>query len=299
MSQFPLELWSQIIPLACMDGGATARALSATCHYLRSASLPYKHHFLKAGPTDKQFVSLARIVQGLRIEELPRVLALEATPTCVFDTGAGVQKLCNVDQASGDWDETVTNHLERILRRVHAVIEVLHLDVFTTNYANYKALYEFSFTNLREITLGGLHPFRPTDWFDYVDQCEFPALELFRITVDSVNGLTLCVPIQTPRLREVHILRSKPQHGLWTSMSMLFQLHPGAHFVVHVVPPSPLSIGYVHSLAQYKSNLQECRENVKVAGKENCLDLVETAPAMYEGEISHLYHLPSIPTPRL
>lgn len=299
MSQFPLELWNQIIPLACMDGGATARALSATCHYLRSASAPYKHLYLRAGPTDKQIVSLARIVQSLRTEELPRVLAVEATPRCVFDTGVGAQILRDTGQASEDWDKTVTIHLERILRRIHGVIEVLHLDIFTINYANYKALYEFPFTQLREITLGGLHPFRPRDWFNYVEQCAFPALELFRITVDSINGLALCVPIVTPRLREVHILRSKPQHSLWASMVVLFQLHPGVHFLVHVVPPSPHSIGYIHSLEQYVSSLQECRANVKAAGKEDCLDLVETAPTMYEGEISHLYHLPIVPSHRL
>ncbi|VDB96577.1 unnamed protein product [Peniophora sp. CBMAI 1063] len=299
MSQFPLELWNQIIPLACMDGGDTARALSATCRYLRSASTPYKHHFLRVGPTDRQIASLARILDDLRVQELPRVLAIQATPRCDFDTGAGFQRLYNVDQARGSWDETVTSQLTTILGKVHGVLEVLHLDVFTINYANYKALYVFPFTQLREITLGGLHPFRPRDWFDYLNQSKFPALELFRITVDNVNGLALCVPIHTPRLRRVHVLRSKPQHGLWASMVILLQLHPGTHFVVHVVPPSPFSIGYVHSLAQYKSNLQECRENVKTSGKEECLELVETAPAMYEGMISHLYHLPNIPSPRL
>jgi hypothetical protein len=249
-----------------MDDGAISRALPATCRYLRSASTPHKHHLLRVGPNDKQITSLVGIVRGLGTRELPRVLAIEAMPRCDFDNGADSQRLSNVDQTSGDWDETVTNHLESVLRRIHDVVEVLRLDIYTITSANFKALYAFSFAHLREITLGGLHPFRPRDCF--------PTFELFRITVDSVNGLTLCVPIQKPHLREVHILRSKPQHGLWISMSMLLQLHPGARFVVHFVPPSPLSIGYVHSLAQYKSNVQECQTNVKVAGKEDYLEVV-------------------------
>jgi hypothetical protein len=275
---FPVEVWERIFALACTDDGETGRALSTVSRYIHATSLRYRHQSI-AVKTPSHIYAFARLLDSSPPElRCVRMLAISPRPTCVFNTGTGVQILHGVGCSDlYAFSTSPEKAARRLLRTVASTLCILHLDPAALSTFNVtKDSSPIVFPSLLDLSIGG--DGSATGYGlslrTFFRACTFPALARLSIHAAlpdwkftylrrATPALEECVlngwmvSLELPRLIQ-RLLASEDEDDSEHMCSF--------RVVLHATRPSPCALAYVHALSVYERGLAELAELASKSG---------------------------------
>lgn len=202
MERCPLEVWENIVALACTDGGVTGCSLSLVSRTMRAVVSPVRFHSI-ALTSSKQCFNFARALDG---SDCP-------PPICHLFIAIAVGRTADVPAVS-----TILAKAAPTLRTL-----VLHglyqFDIFTAPE---------SFPALEDLSLPALHQVEGEPRV-----CRFPSLRRLHISMFAGYNVWKDLAMLMPTVTHLRLLTPNHSLGLVSFLRVLLdiptQAHPPAH----------------------------------------------------------------------